>query len=457
MLKYNSSTSNTAYPMGGTLYRRVKGKYVNADVPNAGPFYFRFKQKDGTIRACCLNTEDRKEAVWIANGILIGQQGDDDKAKDSQISIHEVWDRYEENALNLSNASLDNYKQIFTRFVEKAPGKVEYAEDVTIDLCREYASEVGAHKSTAKRDLIVLRSIWETVFWNRENPWNNGFKPKVKSRNPADHSRMIKLDEARRLRATILQEAEEWLAKDAKKRSKVMTHDLLLELYDAVAFGWHYGFRKGSWCNLKWKDFHLDEGWFLHVPPKTEKLRPDPLELPIVPEVAEILQRRKAEATSEWIFPNLHAQYIKRGKAVERKYGYQIRRSANRTGQIELARDEKKLFVKAQIEDDFHGRASMHGFRKSCTTNLSTMDGITPYLLHSILGWVGDEDGIENRYVMEQPMDKKRKLLEAIPILGNGELDDEEEADEKLNGEEVADEELADGELDDADLQIRIA
>ena len=134
-----------------------------------------------------------------------------------------------------------------------------------------------------------------------------------------------------------------------------------------------------------------------------------------------------------------------------------MRRSANRTGQIELARDEKKLFVKAQIEDDFHGRASMHGFRKSCTTNLSTMDGITPYLLHSILGWVGDEDGIENRYVMEQPMEKKRKLLEAIPILGNGELDDEDVADEKLNDEEVADGELADGELSDADLQIRIA
>ena len=62
----------------------------------------------------------------------------------------------------------------------------------------------------------------------------------------------------------------------------------------------------------------------------------------------------------------------------------------------------------------------MHGFRKSCTTYLSTMDGITPYLLHSILGWVGDEDGIENRYVMEQPMEKKRKLLEAIPVLGDG-------------------------------------
>ncbi len=420
MPKKNSSKGNSSYPMSGTLYHRVNGRYLHADVPNAGAFYFRYKKPDGKICACCLNTEDRQEAVWIANGILIGQKSDAENAKASQMTIDEIWERFEENALDLSDASLDDYRQVFRRFVKRAPGKLEYAADVTNDLCRKYAIAVGAEKCTARRDLNILRAIWATVFLNVENPWNIGVKPKVKPRDPGDHSRMIKLDEARRLRATILKEAEEWLTKDDKKKSGVMTYSLLRELASAIVLAWHYGFRKGSLCNLKWKDFRLDEGWFLHVPPKTEKFRPDPLELPIVSEVDDLLKRLKAKATSEWLFPLLHRQYHKRGKVTEREHGYQIRRSANRTGQIELARDEKKLFRKAGIEDDFHGRASMHGFRKSCTTYLSTMDGITPYLLHSILGWVGDEDGIENRYVMEQPMEKKRKLLEAIPVLGDG-------------------------------------
>ncbi len=341
-----------------------------------------------------------------------------------KIRIEDVWERYEDNSLDATDATLDDYKQIFRRFLKwtqkRAPvpyrGKVRYASDVTSELCREYVIQVAAEKTTGMRDKNILHSIWETVFPAQANPWNVGVKPKVKQRDPAAKSRRLFLDEARRFRAAILAEANEWSGKNEGKRSNVLTPELLHDLYDAVAFSWWYGMRVGSLCALKWEDFRCGD-WFLHVPPKTERRRPDPLQLPIVPEIAAILARRKNNATSEWLFPHLNAQYNKRGKVVEREFGFQMRRSANRTGQYELARDVKKLFRKAKIPDDFNGRASMHGFRKSCANNLSD-HGYNDHLICSILGWASRSGDMTNRYIMGQTLaSKKEALLIAIPPL----------------------------------------
>ena len=403
-----------AYPCRGTLYRRINGRYVNADAANAGPLFFKCRKPDGTDFFRGLNTNDRHEAVLLANGIVLAlEKGCDHGAEVRETRIEEVWDQYEEDALSMSDASLDDYRQIFRRWAKRMPGKVDFAEDVTAEMCRNYAIEVAAHKTTGLRDVRVLRSIWNTVFPSRDNPWNIGIKPRVKLRESGNKSRMLTPDEARRFREVILREAREG------NRSSVLTRPLLLELYDAVAFAWYYGMRVGSLCSLNWKDFNLAEQWFLHVPPKTAKWRVDPLELPILPEIAEILRRRKTDSAGDWVFPHLHAQYNKRGKAAEREHGYEMRRSANRTGQYELARDVKKLFTMAGIENDFHGRASMHGFRKSCANNLARVPNISPYLIRSILGWAGDGAGMENRYIMGQSVQEKRDALtKAIPPLG---------------------------------------
>ena len=425
-------TYSKPYPCSGTLYHRKNGRYINADVPNAGPFYFRYKRPDGKDVALSLGTEDRREATKVANSIITALGKDIDYG--SSMGIAKIWDTYEANALNTTDATLDDYKQIFRRFVKwtdstKAPvdyrGLVKSADDVTTDLCRKYAIQVCAAKTTGMRDLYVLRSIWNLVFPFEDNPWNLNIKPKVKVRDPGDKSRMLTVDEARRLRAAILLEAEEWSSRDERKRSNVMTPELLADLYDAIVFAWWYGMRIGSFCNLEWRDFGHSPDWFLHVPPKTEKCRTDPLQLPIVPEIAEIINRRRKDATSEWVFPHLHAQYHKRGKVVERNNGYEIKRSANRTGQAEFCRDVKKLFQKAGIEETFKGRASLHGFRKSCANNLEA-SGASIYLIRSILGWAGDSAGIENRYIMDFDIERQRDtLMKAIPPLGNGEVERE--------------------------------
>ena len=142
-----------------------------------------------------------------------------------------------------------------------------------------------------------------------------------------------------------MQEANEWPNKDKLERSNVLDRETLLELYDAVAFAWYYGMRVGSLCSLNWRDFERPD-WFYHLPPKTKKRIVDPLTLPIMPEIDEIVKRRRAESKSEWVFPRLHEQYNKRGKVIEREHSYETRRSANRTGQAEFARDVKKLFKK---------------------------------------------------------------------------------------------------------------
>lgn len=412
---YKPETKN---PITGTLHHRINGKYVNAEVPNAGPFYFRFKRPDGTYCCQSLGTEDRREAVLMANGIILALDQNNAYKDSRKTTIEEIWDIYEAHDMNISEASMDDYKQIFRRWAKKLPDSLEYAEDVTMEMCRDYATEVAGAKSTGMRDIRVLRGIWNLVFPTEENPWNTGIKPKVKQRQAGKQSRALTLEEARRFRKAILQEADEWPTKDKLTRSKVLTRDLLLELYDAVTFAWYYGMRVGSLCSLNWKDFERPD-WFYHIPPKTEKRIVAPLTLPIMPEIDEIIRRRRADSTSEWIFPHLHAQYTKRGTVVEREHSYEMKRSANRTGQAELARDIKQLFKKAGIEDDRTGRASMHGFRKSCTTNL-TNSNTEHNLICSITGW-SNKDMVD-LYSRGQAMQLKREALgKSIPHLGNGE------------------------------------
>ena len=428
MLTYSTKKNETYF--GGVLYHRAKGKYISADTPDAGPFYYRYTKSDGTVFAKCLETEDRYEAATIAKGIYLALAKDEDRKSKSTPRIADIWDRYELSQQNISDASMDDYKQVFRRFVNwtkfRAPkkyrGHINNAEDVTDELCKIYADEVCHAKTTGMRDLAILRGIWNLVFpQSHDNPWNTGIKPKVKLRKAISHARMLTLDEARRFREAIRQEAEEWSAKEEEKRSNVLTRDFLADLYDAVAFAWWYGMRIGSLASLNWKDFKYGDEWFLHVPPKTEKSSCNrPLQLPIVPEIAEIIERRRADSTSEWLFPTLNAQYNKRGKVIEREHGYEIKRSASRTGQAEMGRDLKKLFKKAEVKDDFNGRASMHGFRKS-TANMLEANGESIYLIRSIMGWRMDR--AEDHYINGQTVERKREaLLKAVEPLASSKL-----------------------------------
>ena len=414
-MKINMKKPQKAYPLVGTLHYRINGKYVSADVAKPGPFYFRYKRPDGTYCCQCLRTADRNLAVLSANNIIQAFGLCENQGKTQKVKIDEIWDIYEDRDEDISDASLDDYKQVFNRWRKKLPESIEYADDLTTEMFEDYTRAVGRAKVSGPRDISVLRGIWGVVFpQNSDNPWNTGIKPQTKEKRPEDKSRALTLEEARRFRATIMQEANEWPNKDKLERSNVLDRETLLELYDAVAFAWYYGMRVGSLCGLNWRDFERPD-WFYHVPPKTKRKIVDPLTLPIMPEIEDIVKRRRAESKSEWVFPRLHEQYNKRGKVIEREHSYEMRRSANRTGQAELARDIKKLFKKAGIEDNRSGRASMHGFRKSCTTfltNITEKDS----LICSILGW-SNKDMI-HLYGRGQGMDKKRDLLEkAIPPL----------------------------------------
>jgi integrase len=414
-MKFNIKKPQKAYPLVGTLYRRTaSGKYVNADVSKSGPFYYRCKGRDG--KYCCLNleTEDRNQAVLKANWLFYALSQFEGEEQPQKIKIDQIWDIYEKNDRAISAASMDDYKQIFNRWRKKLPKSIEYADEITLEMCEQYTDDVAREKVSGNRDSRVLKGIWDVVFRGKDNPWKTGIKPQTKEKRPEDKSRALTLDEARRFRATILKEAEEWPTKDKLARSNVLDRETLLELYDAVAFAWYYGQRVGSLCSLNWRDFESPD-WFYHVPPKTKRKIVDPLTLPIMPEIAEIVQRRRAESKSEWVFPRLHEQYNKRGKVIEREHSYEMRRSANRTGQAELARDIKKLFKKAGIADNRSGRASMHGFRKSCTTFLTNTTE-KDSLICSILGW-SNKDMIR-LYGRGQGMDQKRDLLtKAIPPL----------------------------------------
>ena len=75
------------------------------------------------------------------------------------------------------------------------------------------------------------------------------------------------------------------------------------------------------------------------------------------------------------------------------------------------------MFKKAEVKDDFNGRASMHGFRKS-TANMLEANGESIYLIRSIMGWRMDR--AEDHYINGQTVERKRDaLLKAIAPLAS--------------------------------------
>lgn len=372
---------------------------------------------------------------WMSNSIMVSINIDDtEENRDiitalqtkpkpaNRISFSEFWELYEEGNQGLKAASLDSFKQIYRRFVKwletSAPVELRTTNILNVDskVCLAYAQEVCAAKSTAARDLNVLKGIWSLVLPTGVNPWLIPVRPKIKPRKAGQASRPLTCAEVRRFRRALKARKARWIA---GRGSGVLTADVLDEVYDSCVFRWYYGMRSGSIASLKKCDFVEGKDYFYHVPPKTERVKPDPLKLPLgIREVDVVVAKRKAsQPDSPWMFPGIHALYAKMGKRRDESECFRQKRSASKIGQSEFVRDIKKVFAEAGVFDNTEGRASLHGFRKSFACNLAEND-VPDALIKSIAGWGSNSDML-SRYARINNVDRKREaIVKFIPRLG---------------------------------------
>lgn len=315
----------------------------------------------------------------------------------------EFTERYE-----ASKASLETYRQKYAIFLKwlarrnaTSGARVENMEEVTREIAEEYAREVFKRKTTARKDIDNLRRLWEVMLPDMDvNPWRIGLHLRTPPLSKPCNYRPLSVEEARRF-------VESAKVAAGKCDPSEPCHDGRFpcdgrgkfdDLAAAAVFAWHYGMRMGSLAALSWKELATwRRGYFLHVPPKTRFTKPWPLEIPVVREVARVLEARQSgrRAPAGPVFPDLAAEY--------------------RRSQPNLAASVKGLFRSAGIGDTHKGRAQMHSFRASFITQMDEA-GAPTGITDCITGHAPRT--VHDRYSHARPQALRKWLDRAIPDLG---------------------------------------
>lgn len=413
-------------PITGTLFKRRKGKYIPATSKEEGVFYYQFNPRvDKRVKnvTICLKTTDVFEARLKADALawkayqfadeyylkskmapeLIGETIPDKEVQESirtqkagkiihnKLSLEDVWPIFVKK-YEVKYKSEVSYKQIWDRFLKFAKvKKIKYMEDVTREICEEYQRDVYAHKTTAKRDVLHLHRMWSTLFPDSPiNPWNTGLHLKARTLDKACNYRCITAEEARRVRDEFKKMGE----------SDSAYHAMYEDLSKAIYFSWWYGMRIGSLAVIRREDFQDD--FFFHTPPKTEGAKPHPLEIPIVPEVAEVL---KTLPKKGYLFPSVQHVY--------------------ETCPGHLSNRIKEIFIKAGVRDSKQqGRATWHSLRASFITQMDEHK-IPTGITDSITGHAAKT--MHNRYSHASVKAKADNILDAIEPLNQKKKEDPED------------------------------
>lgn len=334
-----------------------------------------------------------------------------EKERVDSIRLDEVFGMFISNYEILSESSKRNYGQQFKNLVKwlhQEDRCVDTVGGVTSELAEKYIRYVYARKKSAKFEIRTYRRIWAELFpESYANPWVHKlhlatFHPKKNMSH-----RPFKRRELRQI-LTFLDSIIEYKEREAKGLAKpregrasfysAYSVSFVRDLRDAIVFAITYGMRMGSCASLKWSDFKrfTHSPMFYHLPPKTARSKPIPLELPYLPQITEILERRRPENINaaykreERLFEELSEMYGKGACVVSGTFG--------------------RLIDKLRIKDSSIGVASFHSFR---TTFVSLMDevGAPNTITDSITGHSSKE--MHSLYSKPSAVVKRRWIAKA--------------------------------------------
>ena len=408
-------------PLTGSLFKRRGRKYLPATSKEEGTFYFKFNPRtEASIKSVTVNlkTTDIYEARMRADALCwkayqyaeeiyaralmapstLGVQKASPRSmtKDmiarSRLSLDSMWKFFVEK-YQAKEKSMVSYKQLWDRFLKFAKRRgCKYTDDITRKIAEDYTKDVFAKKVTAKKDIQHLARMWNTVFPDIPvNPWNTGLHLQARKLDKACNYRCVMAGEVRKIKKELTKRSNDGVYRKAYQ-----------DLSKAIYFSWWYGMRIGSVANLKWDDFVSDD-YFCHCPPKTDSRKPTPLELPIVPEIKQLLGTLEGAWDKKgWLFPALHDMYVNAPQ--------------------HLANSIKNVFISAGVKDDARrGRASWHSMRASFITQMDehkVVSGITD----SITGHAPKT--MHDRYSHASIEAKRTSIIDSIEPLNK---EDEEE------------------------------
>lgn len=340
-----------------------------------------------------------------------------EKENADRIELDKVFNMFIRNYEILSKNSKKNYRQQYKNLLtwcHIGGRNLNLVGEITKDVAEQYIRHAYSTKKTAKFEIRTYRRIWNAVFpESYANPWIHKlhlatFHPKKNMSH-----RPFTRKEIRQI-LTFLDSVIEFKKREMSRNRNVepsvtnenghrkrlpffTTYSLafIQDLRDAVVFAATYGMRMGSVASLKWSDFKQfsHKPFFYHVPPKTARAKPTPLELPYMEQTTEILERRRPE--------NINAAY-RHGEPLFKEFS-----SVYDKGSQVMSCIFGRLVDKLKIKDTGIGVASFHSFR---TTFVTFMDeAIAPKMItDSITG----HSSKEMHYIYSKPSARvKRKWI----------------------------------------------
>ena len=363
-----------------------------------------------------------------------------EKEMADKVELKEVFAKFIRNYEVLSENSKRNYGQKYKNFLNwcHSEGRdLNFVGEITKEVAEQYIRHSYATKKSAKFEIRTYKRLWNEVLpESYANPWVhklhlNTFVPKKNMSH-----RPFKRKEIRQM-LTYLDTLAEFKRRDenakecaerqevnhteigtkVKMRRKSLTfysaysEDFVQDLRDAVVFSVTYGMRMGSVAALRWSDFKQfsRKAFFLHLPPKTARAKPTPLELPYATQIMEILERRRPENINaayrmeEPLFKEFSAVYEKGSQIMSGIFG--------------------RLIDKLRIKDTDIGVAAFHSFR---TTFVSFMDeaNAPKMITDSITGHSSNE--MHSLYSKPSPTVKRRWIQRAYANIDFSKRVDEE-------------------------------
>ena len=284
---------------------------------------------------------------------VVGENKDDDlKETKLDLALFERWIGRQ----NLASNSVLSYRGKFRQFLNYAQSRnICLVKNVTTEVSGDYVAKIYHEKHSAGYDVIVLRKIWKDMFPRSSNPWCVNVHPvPIPTKGNMSH-RTISGEEMKKVERRINEEIAR------RKEGLVKTHnhlgpDTYEELKDAIKFAKYYGMRISSFSNMKMIDFrrYKTRKMFLHIPEKTKSVKTRPLELPVVGEISEILDRRYKKNSNEYLFPLLHKRYLKGTSSISVLF--------------------RRIKTKERIRDNASGIVSLHSYRASFITRMDEVN-----------------------------------------------------------------------------------
>ena len=297
--------------VNGHKYTKSTGTTIKADAEKVLAALVKPFQAESEI-ARLANIE---AAIKVKRGEM---EAEEDKKKPA-LKLTEAFDAYFKNvnvdsvAEGTERVYLDMFHRL-EKFVKSYRGrKVSEMREVTPKMAEDFLTELKAEvrSATYNRYLNFFKLLWRTLKKKARltcNPWEGNTKLSLDT----ESRRNLTLDEIKKVIGSV---SGEWKT--------------------LFLFGYYTGMRLVDCCHVRFENLNMRERTISVVLQKTKRKRPEPIEIPLAPDLFNQIEQIPCEKRSGFIMPMC-------AKAYDRNLmNYKIKRIFENCG-IKTNREEKK-------------------------------------------------------------------------------------------------------------------